>query len=180
MQIDFDRIKIRPIKSKDNILKLDCTEKDWSDPLGVQSYLNTKALDYHKGGVSAIFVVKQHKRVLAFFTLSMSALESTRLGDDDKLANYTPITYPAVLLGQMGVDKGLRGQGLGQLICEFCVGLAATISERVACRYIILQTSHEKVGYYKEKCGFKQAATANPAGKVWMYRRVSPDGLVQS
>lgn len=177
MQIDFDRIKIRPITPKDDISKLDCTEKDSSDPLGVQDYLRTKAMDYHKGRVSVVFVVKQHKRVLAFFTLSMSALESSRLEVNDKLANYTPIKYPAVLLGQMGVDKDYRGLGLGQLICNFCVGLAAIVGERVACRYIILQTSRDKVRYYKEKCDFKQSMKVNTEGKIWMYRRVTSNGL---
>ncbi|HEX9678941.1 GNAT family N-acetyltransferase, partial [Nitrososphaera sp.] len=118
------------------------------------------------------FIVKQHKRVLAFFTLSMSALESNRLEDGDKLENYIPIKYPAVLLGQMGVDKQFRGLGIGRLICNFCVGLAAIISERVACRYITLQTNPDKIKYYKEKCGFKQSVRANLEGKLWMYRKV--------
>jgi hypothetical protein len=72
----------------------------------------------------------------------------------------------------MGVDKGCRGQGLGQLICDFCIGLAITISEQIACRYLILETSQDKVSYYNKKCGFKQSTRTNRNGRIWMYRRL--------
>src|SRR5919108_3004398 len=130
MQIDRDRLEIRPIKPNNDVSKLDCTEDDGSDPLGVQNYLTTKAVAYHEGRVSAVFIVKQDKRVLAFFTLSMTAIEKEELEKADKLGGFVYRTYPAVLLGQLGVDKQYRIQGLGQLICDFCVGLAATISEQ--------------------------------------------------
>jgi hypothetical protein len=48
--IDFDRLDICPINSEDEegLSKLDCTESDGSDPLGVQEYLRSKALTYHR------------------------------------------------------------------------------------------------------------------------------------
>jgi hypothetical protein len=93
MQVNLDRLEIRTLKPNDDVSKLDCTEDDGSDPLGVQNYLRTKAVAYNDGRVSAIFIVKQDKRVLAFFTLSMTSLESNSLAENDKLADYSPISY---------------------------------------------------------------------------------------
>ena len=102
----------------------------------------------------------------------MAGLESKELPESDKLGGYNA-RYPAALLGQMGVGKEFRRQGLGQLICDYCIGLAEKISELIACRYIILQTNQDKVEFYREKCGFQQSVKANPEGKFWIYRRLS-------
>ena len=88
--IDLNSVEICLIKpDEDDISKLDCRENDGNDPLGVQDYLANKALDYLEGKVSAIYVVKQNERILAFFTLSMTGLEYYRRGG--KMINC-PIT----------------------------------------------------------------------------------------
>jgi hypothetical protein len=73
----------------------------------------------------------------------------------------------------MGVDKSYRGQGLGQLICNYCIGLALTVGEQIACRYIVLRTNEDKSKLYK-KCGFKQSDKKSAKGRFWMYRRLTP------
>lgn len=173
--IDFDRLEIRPIKlEEDDISKLDCTEPDDSDPLGIQDYLKNKVRRYHREKTSTVYIVKQEDRILAFFTLSMAGLESKELPESNKVGGYSA-RYPAVLLGQMGIDKALRRKGLGQLICDYCIGLAEEVSEHIACRYIILQTKQHNIDFYRQKCGFQQSVKANPEGKFWMYRRLSID-----
>jgi hypothetical protein len=176
IKIDHDRLEIRPIKpNEDDISKLDCTEEDGTDPRKVQNFLRTEALDYHRGKASTVYIVKEQQRddILAFFALSMFGLEANRLGEDDKLASYDKRSYPAVLLGQIGVDKAYREHKLGQEICKFCVGLAATISEQIACRYIVLETDEKMARYFNKKCGFKQSVQPNKKRNVWMYRRLT-------
>jgi len=171
--IDLNSVEICLIKpDEDDFSKLDCRENDGNDPLRVQDYLANKALDYLEGKVSAIYVVKQNERILAFSTLSMTGLEYYRLGGDDKLPYYTPKSYPAVRLGYMGVDKNSRGQGLGQLICDFCIGRALILSKQIACRYIVLDTNEDKAGYYENKCGFKKSGKTSSNGNVSMYKRL--------
>ena len=160
---DNIELEIRPVRPNDkgdnDVFKLDCREPDGSDPLDVHDFLKTKALDYHRGKISTVFLVKQNKRVVAFFTLSMTSLESSRFSDDvededDNLEkNNLPKRYPAVLLGQMGVDKDFRKKGFGKMICKFCLGLSFVISERVACRYIVLVTNQDKANYYGTQMG---------------------------
>ncbi len=127
--IDFDRLEIGPIRldeDDEDISRLDCTEPDGSDRLGVQDYLRNKVRPYHREKTSTVYIVKQDDRILAFFTLSMAGLESKELPESNKLGGYSA-RYPAVLLGQMGVDKAWRRMGWGQLICDYCIGLAEEV-----------------------------------------------------
>jgi GNAT superfamily N-acetyltransferase len=176
-QIDFDLLDICPIKPEDeqDLLKLDCTENNDSDPLEVQKYLRDNALVYHKGKASTVYRVKDERdgKIVAFFALSMTDIESKEFEETDRLDDFSHKSYPAVHLGQMGVDKSCRGQGLGQLICDYCIGLALIVGEQIACRYIVLRTDEDKSKHYK-KWGFKQSDKKSSKGRFWMYRRLTP------
>jgi predicted N-acetyltransferase YhbS len=100
-------------------------------------------------------------------------MESKELEQTDKLGDFSYKSYPAVHLGQMGVDKAYRGQKLGREICYYCIGFALTISEQIACRYIVLRTNQDKSKHYK-KSGFKQSDKKSSKGRFWMYRRLTP------
>ncbi len=103
----------------------------------------------------------------------MTKIENKELEVTDKMSDFSYKWYPAVELGQMGVDKSYRGKGLGQLICNYCIGLALTVGEQIACRYIVLRTNEDKSNLYK-KCGFKQSDKKSAKGRFWMYRRLTP------
>jgi len=152
--------------------QLDFRENDNSDPLGVHDFANTKALAYHYNKISTVRIVKSGGKIVAYFAVSMSAINITKLSENEKVNQATPITYPAVLLGQLGVDKGHRGKGIGQQICTFCIGLAQEVSDKIACRYIILQTNVQKTALY-EKMGFiKSPKKPDGNNKIWMYMRI--------
>jgi hypothetical protein len=177
MQIDLNQLEIRPIEPNDDVTKLDCTKKDGSDPLKVDDYVKSKARRYHNGKASTVYIVKQGQKIVAFFALSMTSIEKEELEKTDKLGGFVYRDYPAVHLGQMGIDKQYRRHGLGQIICKFCVGLAIAISEQIACRYITLMTTQCNVGYY-EKWGFKQSVRKNSNEKIGMYKRLTPEVVV--
>lgn len=71
----------------------------------------------------------------------------------------------------MGVDKKYRKKGIGKKVCNFCTGLSSFIGQRIACRYIILETTLNKVAFY-EKSGFIKAEKLPRKNKVWMYRKL--------
>lgn len=58
-----------------------------------------------------------------------------------------------MLLGRMGVDKKFRKKGIGSSICKFCQGLADVVSESVACMYIMLHPTLNKILFY-QRLGF--------------------------
>jgi GNAT superfamily N-acetyltransferase len=76
-------------------------------------------------------------------------------------------SYPALLIGQMGVDKNYRGRKIGDAICKHCIGLARKFNERVACACITLQTTEDKASYYQQY--FFETTRKLRNGQVAMY-----------
>lgn len=83
-------------------------------------------------------------------------------------------TYPGLLIGRLAVDNDKRRKGIGKYICDWCLGLAIELSDKIGCRYIILETTREKAGFYT-KCNFdKGKELDDKKGKqIWMYQRIS-------
>jgi len=167
MELDYDFIS-----PKDDLSSLCFTEKDGTDPLGVDEFAKQKSIAYHNNKLSTVRIVRYKKNIVGYFTVSMSAISIEDLQVGEKVAQATPIRYPAMLLGQLGVDKNCQGQGIGTDICNFCLGLAQVIGEKIACRYMILQTSSDKTQLY-ERMGFTKSPKASKTEKIWMYRRVA-------
>lgn len=159
------------LTSQSDIASLDFTEDDGADPLGVQEFASKKALDYHNNKLSTVRVVKYHGNVVAYFAVSMSAISIEDLDSIEKVEKATPLRYPAMLIGQLGVDKKYRGKGIGKEICKFCLGLAQDIGDRIACRYVILQTNTNKTKIY-DGMKFTKSPKKPQNNKVWMYRRI--------
>ncbi|MBI3639318.1 MAG: GNAT family N-acetyltransferase [Thaumarchaeota archaeon] len=160
------------LSSKYDLSKLDFTEKDGTDPLGVDEFAKSKALSYHPNKLCTVRVVNHESEFVAYFTVSMFAISVELLDRSEKVSKATPIRYPAMLLGQLGVDKNRRGKGIAKEICKFCLGLAQEIGEKVACRYIVLQTSVGKTSLY-EQLGFVRSPKKPENNKIWMYAKIS-------
>jgi hypothetical protein len=100
----------------------------------------------------------------------MSYIGKNKMLDNDTL-DVTFSNYPALLLGQMGVDNNFRGNQVGEKICSFCRGIEQDINDRVACAFLILQTTaHLAKKYYEPCCHFKWKPREE--GIVWMYRKL--------
>lgn len=165
----FDYI---PLPNISKLPRLDFTEENNLDPLGIQKFFDDEMDCYQNNKLSRIVVVKNWKQAIGYFAVSMNAIEvKQELEQDEKVPGTTTRKYPAMLIGRMGVDKKYRKKGIGKAICSYCVGLATDLSLRVGCRYVMLQTSIDKVEFYK-KCGFTLSKKPPKNEKVWMYRRL--------
>lgn len=98
-------------------------------------------------------------------------LKIAELREGEMIEDGPAKEYPALLLGNMGVEKRFRKKGLGSFICDICVGLARTLSKRVGCRYVILRTIRCKIEFY-QKCEFVASKKISDNGRLWMYRRI--------
>ena len=127
MDLDYDFIS-----STDDFSSLHFTEKDGADLLGVDEFAKQKSIDYHNNKLSTVRIVRYKCDIVGYFAVSMSAISVEDLEGMEKVAQVTPLRYPAMLLGQLGVDVNYQGQGIGSAICDFCLGLAQVIGEKVA------------------------------------------------
>lgn len=153
------------------IPRLDFTEYDGSDPLEIHKFYYYDIRQYQESNLSTARFVKYKGAIVGYFTVSMNAIELDKLGKNEKVKGTTPKKYPAMLIGRMGIDKKYRGQGIGSEICLFCRGLAIDTSHEIACRYVILHTTEDKVPFYR-KSGFVMSGNPPRKGIVSMYIRV--------
>ncbi|MEX2192376.1 MAG: GNAT family N-acetyltransferase [Nitrosarchaeum sp.] len=159
----------------DTLPMLDFTEIDDSDPLHINEFYKNDLDKYSKNNLSKVWIVKKYgsSEIVAYFTISMSAIELSKLNqDDEKVKGTTPKKYPSMMIGRMGVVKQYRRKCIGTDMCNFIRGLAIELGKKVACRYLILQTNQDvnKIKFYKD-CGFIQSNT-NSGGLIWMYSRI--------
>ena len=110
----------------------------------------------------------------------MGSIRIKDLREDEAIEGGPEKDYPAMLIGNMGVDKKFRSKGLGSFIYEFCVGLARRLSKRVGCRYVYLYTNRDKMGFYGRKCRFISSKKISNKGRLWMYRRIIVKHVSQS
>ena len=169
--LDTDNLDFSFYDSLDNFSDLNFRDDDDSDPLKVDEFIHDNPKQYIDNHVSTIFTVRYHNQIIAFFTISMSSIGKKDMEFDDKINNIPFHSYPALLLGQIGVDKKYRGQGIGQSICKYCRGLGQQLNENVACAFLILQTTKGLAEqYYESKCDFKWKKSNKE--RVWMYRKL--------
>jgi hypothetical protein len=167
---DSDKLDIDPYSPTDDFSNLDFRQTDRSDPLGVHTYIHTNPLDYIQNHISTIYSVRYGGKLAGYFTLSMSNIGKKDMLREDAIAIHF-LDYPALLLGQMGVDRNYRGRQIGEKICSFCRGIAQDINEKAACAFLILRTTTDLArGYYEPYCHFKWKPKEE--GKVWMYRKL--------
>lgn len=165
-KIHPDDLDIDIVSNGDDISVLDCTEQNGTDPLGVQDFLKTKAVIYSRNNLTSLWRVKYDTKIVAFFTLSMSSIGLDQV-PRTRLVKEMSARYPALLIGQMGVDKNYRGRKIGDAICKHCIGLARKVNERVACACITLQTTENKASFY-QKYYFETTKKLNN-GQIAMY-----------
>lgn len=84
----------------------------------------------------------------------MADLRKQKMTDEDKL----PIgreNYPALQISQLAVCEDLQYKhGIGTFICDFCHAQSLKLSEKVGCRFLVLNAIQDAIGFY-EKYGFK-------------------------
>jgi GNAT superfamily N-acetyltransferase len=145
----------------------------------VDDFIHNKALIYRDINLSVIYVLRHNQDIVAYFTTSMGSIRIKDLREGETIEGG-PKDYPAMLLGNMGVDKRFRDKGLGSFIYdEFCIGLARRLNKRVACRYVYIRTSKDEIGFY-QKCRFIPAEKISDKGRLWMYRRIVAKHITRS
>jgi predicted GNAT family N-acyltransferase len=171
-KLSIDELCFSLLESSDDISKLDCTDEDKSDPLQVNEFIHNHARTAHEAKLTAVYVVKHAKKIISCFTVSMFVIKAKRLVDKEQVKDSPIKSYPAILLGQMCVDKAYRGVDVGIHMCTFALGIASNVSKRVGCKCVVLHTNEKMEAYYEKKCKFIRAKVDPSDETVWMYRPI--------
>ncbi len=170
--VDSSNLRFEKLASNLNSATFDCTEKDGSDPFGLQVFITSEALNYQTERLGVTYLLFQEADPLAFLTVSMTNLLFTELDPPETVSNVrTP--YPALLLGRIAVNKNSQTGGIGTFMCLWVIGLARELSARVGCRYVALHTLPYRVGFYtRNPLNFVVSSFKRSDEKLLLYRRI--------
>lgn len=107
-KIDPNDLFYDNFSEKDDFSQLDFTDRDRTDPLGIDKYIKDNPSKYIENKMSTIYSVKYKGRLIAYFTLSMAAIKTQHMLGEDIVGEIEFKQYPAMLLGHMGVDPWSR------------------------------------------------------------------------
>lgn len=97
------------------------------------------------------------KEIVCFFTLSNSSLDTKFIPKPTRNKLNRKITkskqtksYPAVLLGRLGVSKAYKRKGIGKEVIDFIIAWFINKDNKTGCRFILVDAynSPEALGLY--------------------------------
>jgi GNAT superfamily N-acetyltransferase len=130
----------------------DCGNNDLNDFLFHDSKNHSKYLRY----TTTIFETEE--KIIAYYSLSNDLLVVREIGDFreeiDTNINieteyweqfYEQVSYPAVKIGRLAVDKEFQGNGLGRIIIDSLV-ISFTNNNKTGCQFITVDAINDHKG----------------------------------
>lgn len=138
-----------------------CDDEDLND------FFANDCLDYSKNlfGKTYCFTLNEApKKIVCAFTVSNDSIKplilpkpvKNKLGRKIPNAKRSLKSFPAVLIGRLGVAKEFEGKGIGRELMDFIKAWFIEINNKTGCRYVVVDAYNKKrpLAYY-EKNGFK-------------------------
>lgn len=121
----------------------------------VTRFLREKALQDQEGDLSRTMVLcgegASPLRILGFHTLVMSRVKQEEIPDDKPRITRA---IPVILLGQIGIDQTLQGEGYGDLLLMDVQARVHEISNKVGIRALMLDARNEYLASWYAKHDF--------------------------
>jgi GNAT superfamily N-acetyltransferase len=153
--MDFSTLKLNRLSEEMALKPFDCGRAD------VNAYLTESAKSYDKQFLSVTYLLESATRTIAFISLTNDriTIESTPITGRWKkyFYEYLPIgkkyiSYPAVKIVQLGVDKNFQHQNVGTALIDF-VKKWLINNRYTGCRFLTVEGIKESLPFY-EKNGF--------------------------
>jgi len=141
-------MKIEVISPNDKILDFDCKNES------INKYLKEDALKDAMAFLSKTYVLKEDNtnKVIGFFTLISSKVnrnEGTFI-----ISREYKYSIPAILLGQLGIDKNYQGQGIGSDLLAYAIRTSLEITLKIGFTAIIIEADSTSLIPFYQKQGF--------------------------
>ena len=144
---------VKKLDAQTDLSGFDCSE---TDNLVLNEFIHKEALGYQKESMGVTYLFYNGDKIAGYITVAMGSIgvKMTTLRLDifgDK------IRYPAILLGRLAVQNGLRRRDVGKCMTLWCIGLAQKLSLDIGCRFIVLVTKGESRIKFYNQCGFQES-----------------------
>ena len=123
-------------------------------------WLRRKARLNEAKGCSRTYVVCEGARVIGFYSLAASSVERRRVSS--RVGRSMPEPIPVILLGQLVVDAGYRGRGLGADLLSDAAKRALAVADVIGARALVVQAVDDDAKGFYERFGFRPFSSREP------------------
>jgi len=123
---------------------------------GVESldaWLKRRALKNQLQGASRRYVVCQGDRVMAYYAIASGVVTCNEA--TGRLRRNMPDPIPVVVLGRLGVDQSVHGQGLGRALVRDAAMRILQASDVIGIRGMTVQALSDDAKVFYEHMGFE-------------------------
>ena len=123
---------------------------------GVESldvWLKRRALKNQIQGASRTYVACQGDRVVAYYAIASGAVTCNQA--TGRLRRNMPDPIPVVVLGRLGVDSSLHGQGLGRSLVRDAALRILQAADVIGIRGMTVQALSDDARVFYEHMGFE-------------------------
>jgi len=145
--IDFKKMTVHILNDEDDLSSFECKNKEIND------FIHNEAKQFQNERLGVSYIFSYEGKPVGFVTLSMADLRKGKMKSEDRLV-IGKENYPALQISQLAVCAKLERKDIGTELCNFSLGKAYNFSEKVGCRFLVLNAKRDVVGFY-EKYGFK-------------------------
>ena len=128
---------------------------------GVESldaWLKRRALKNQVQGASRTYVVCQGDRVMAYYAIASGVVTCNEA--TGRLRRNMPDPIPVVVLGRLGVDSTVRGQGLGRALVRDAAMRILQAADVIGIRGVTVQALSDDAKVFYEHMGFEASPIA--------------------
>lgn len=119
----------------------------------LDNWLKTRALGNQQRGFTAVMVAHDAGRVIAYYGLAPTAVASGTFPRSIR-TGQPPDPLPCLLLGQLAVDVGWAGSGMGAGLLKHALIRCVQASQLIAGRAVIARAIDEQVTSFWRRHGF--------------------------
>ena len=145
--IDFTKVVPIILTKNDDCTAFTCGKRPIDD------FIHNEAIDFQNERLGTSYLFHYGKKIIGFVTLSMADLKKDKLESKDRLT-IGKENYPALQISQLAVCTDLWHNDIGTFLCDFCLAKAYKLSKEVGCRFLVLNSKRDVIGFY-ENYGFK-------------------------
>lgn len=143
MPIDLNRLEVGRLKSSDDVGAFLCSDVD------LTSFLKVLAVTYQEEGMGVTYLAWLDGQPAGYFTVAAASLRVRGVESRDRVEGLEDMEYyPSLLIGRLGVDQRLEGQGIGSRLLQLVYGIATQERERIGVRFLILNATSDSIAWW--------------------------------
>lgn len=133
----------------------------------LNEFLKDDALRYQDYLISRTSLCFWKNELVGYFTLTTATIQVKDVINKDDYKNKYRY-FPAMKIARLAVDSRFEKRGIGKHMLFAAIGKVWSIRESVACRYILVDSKIDSIGFY-EKNGFRKIENQNKKDFIPLY-----------